>query len=127
MRSFLRIHLEYCRSNGLATSTMPWGRLRSRQLLFNLHILISSPCHKTSQFLLEHLTYWLTAVITQVCLTTGSKEVKRICNQPELSSSPALSNICHLTLDNYLVSMNFNFLIYKIELIINNQLMELLE
>lgn len=119
----MRTHLEHCRSRGLATSPMPRGHLRSRQLLFNLHILIPSPCCKTSPFLLEHLTYWLTTVITQVCITTGSKEVQRICNQPDLSSSPALPNICHLTLNSYLVFMSFNFLTYKIGLIINNQLL----
>lgn len=120
-RSLLRIHLEHCRSR-LATSTMPCGHLRSKQLLFNLHILIFLPCHKTSLFLLEYLTHWLTAVITQVCSTTGSKEFKRICNQTDLSSSPAIPNICYLILDNSLASMNFCFLFYKMGLIINAQL-----
>lgn len=62
-------------------------KLLSKQLLFNLSILISLPCLKISLLLLEYLTYWLSAVIIQVYLATEAREVKRIWGQHQSKTS----------------------------------------
>lgn len=120
MRSLLKIHPQYVAWWVWLLLLCPVaGHLRSRCLIF-------WSCHKTPLSLLECLTHSLTGVITPVCSTFETKDIRNLWNQTDLSSSLASPSICFLTLDNYLVFLSFGFLTsHKMKLIINAQFIEL--